>query len=174
MLAAGQFRGCKDSVNNFFAHPWGEFFPGKASGLRWEARVIGWYLSYMLRRNVAEYISACAMMPDATQVSIAQHVIDKIEPTESLPSKEALIDVLKVLARDAMADRHRAVALGAQSVNDPEWNAAAIVETWGCARLSYLTGRISHRAFDKVDALVFRFVTSKLGSARLIDRWKDS
>jgi hypothetical protein len=136
--------------------------------------VIGWFLGRMLRRNVADNISVCRRLPDTTQISLAENIISKMEATENLPSKEALIGVLAVLARDAMADRHAAAALlGAQSLSDAKWNAAGIVETWANARLGYLTGRISHRAVDKVDKLVVQFVTSVLGAARLINRWKD-
>lgn len=136
--------------------------------------MIGWFLGRMLRRNVADNISVCKRLPGATQISLAENIISKMEATENLPSKEALIGVLVALARDAMADRHAASALlGAQSLSDPKWNAAGIVETWANARLGYLSGRVSHRAFDKVDKLVFHFVTSTLGAARLINRWKD-
>lgn len=137
--------------------------------------MIGWFMGRMLRRYVAENISACALMPDTTQMSIAEHLIDKIESTEGLPSKKALVETLMALVKNATADRHAAAALlGPQSLTDPKWNAAGILEIWGNARLGFLTGRISHRAFDKVDALVFRFVTSRLGPARMMDRWKGS
>ena len=136
--------------------------------------MIGWFLGRMLRRNVVDNIAACLAMSETTRLSIAQFVIDKLESTEGLPSKSALIDMLVLVVRDAAADRHSvSVQLGAHSLSDPKWNGAGIVETWGNARLAYLTGRISDRAFDKVDGVVFRFVTSTLGKARLIDRWKD-
>ena len=126
-----------------------------------------WFLGRTLCRNAAENISACVAMPGATQISIAQHLVDKIESTEGLSNK-ALVDAPAVLVREANANRQTSP----QSLTDPKWNAAGILEIWGNARLGFLTGRISHRAFEKVDALVFRFATATLGPARM-DRWRD-
>ena len=77
------------------------------------------------------------------------------------------IEALRRVLGQAMTDRHVALAAGATSITHPAWNMASLVECWAAARLAAAQRRISMRAYDKIDQVIWQFVSSVLPPQKL-------
>lgn len=134
--------------------------------LRSGCEMLGWYFGRRTRLNVIRDIRVAeTTMLLATQQAVARHVVQQMAIVEAAARQNGFSGALRAaeaVLRQAVADRHTALARGAGSYADPAWNAASLVESWSGARLGSLNGRVSQRAFERVDREIWRFVNGTL------------
>ncbi len=98
------------------------------------------------RKEILHILSA--RMREATQY----------EPVGGLVLQEAVREVLI----EAIRERQMAVAHGARGFDEPSWCTPALVETWAGAFYGSLQGRISQKAFDRVDTVFCNLIAETL------------
>ena len=108
-------------------------------------------------------------LPADTQRSIAQTVLDEIiaalaeiEKTSG-PSSPERDDAMKIQLKRATANRHVALMGGATDYTDPDWAAAALVESWLLAN----TGKLGRGTFEVIDGLVRGWLSATLTDAEI-------
>lgn len=84
----------------------------------------------------------------------------KIEATPG-PSSPERDQVIRDQLNRAKAARHRALSRGAKNWTDPDWAAAAIIESWLMAN----SGALGRKAFDEITGLIMSWLRSVLGDS---------
>ena len=126
--------------------------------LRWLAS--SWYL-FEFRRTIADTKTFTA--PVRTQISLyllkRMDVVLRAKRTPEMPS---FLEAISQTLTEAHDLRHHAVSRGANSGKDPEWNAAALLESWSGAILGAINYRISKKVSEQIDTALIKFVTDNL------------
>lgn len=134
-------------------------------------------LGWLKRRSAAAWIISdtrrtlddVKSLPEAVQRKIAAGVCQEIvqslreierTPGPSSPERDAVIR--SQLSR-ATAARHHALGLGASNGADPDWAAAAIIESWLLAN----SGTFGAKAFGVINGSVMAWVGSVLSRSEL-------
>jgi hypothetical protein len=128
--------------------------------------MLGWFVGRVLARNTSQDIAvARTAMSLMEQREVAWYLVRAmsfVEAAREQRDRNGLIAASRSLLREAQADRHSALAAGANSKADPSWLAAALCENWAGALLATTERRISARAFDRVDRTIWEFVSEVL------------
>jgi len=105
----------------------------------------------------------CSRMPTAVaRCVIAQMVL--IERQRDVAN--GAIDLQKAVLRQATADK-RAVGGHNARRSDPARMAASLVESWVGARLAATQRKISIRAFERIDAVIWQFIADTIDPAEI-------
>ena len=74
------------------------------------------------------------------------------------PSSQERDQVIRDQLNRAKAARHRALSRGAENWADPDWAAAAVIESWLMAK----SGALGRKAFDEIVGLITPWLQSVL------------
>jgi len=128
--------------------------------------VTRWFMGRMMKRELANTIySTRKNFPADIQKRFSRHVLEKMSFVHGeLKSngKSGEIRALQTVAKQATAERHIALDRGANSSKNSAWNLASLVESWAFARLAFIQGRVSAKAFDDIDAILWDFISDNL------------
>lgn len=129
--------------------------------------MIGWFAGRTLLKNaVKDLVVARSTLPLDYQVALARELAKRMALVESEGNAKGIpsaIVAAEELARQANRDRHVAISRGTGSFSDPEWLLSALSETWAIARTTSLKGKITIKAFQKVDAEIGSYLIEMLG-----------
>ena len=122
------------------------------------------YLFGEILRDIAVAENKLAV---SDRVAVAKHVLEQMTAEDNLVgdnkrNKKKVIEASRTIAEQAKADRHRAVAAGAWTFNDPDSCAASLVEVGATARWYAEEKRISGVAFNMIDRAVWSFISRTL------------
>ena len=129
--------------------------------------MLGWFVGRALRRNALRDVDTAqnVMTPDA-RLAVARRVIAQMALIErQRDAANGAIDLHKAVLRQATADK-RAVG-GHKARPDPARMAASLVESWVGARLAATQRRISMRAYERIDAVIWQFVADTIDPAEI-------
>jgi hypothetical protein len=105
------------------------------------------------------------MAPDA-RLAVARHVIAQMALIERQPGgANGAIDLQNAVLQQARANK-RAARRKAQS-SDPGRMAASLVESWVSARLAATQRKISMRAYETIDAVIWQFIADTIDPAEI-------
>ena len=128
--------------------------------------MLGWFAGRILRRNALRDVDTArhVMAPQARLV-VARHVIAQMALIERQPGgANGAIDLQHAVLRQAKANKRTAAsARGA----DPARIGASLVAGWVGARLAATQRRISMRAYEGIDAVIWQFVADTIDSAEI-------
>ena len=106
------------------------------------------------------------MSPDA-RLAVARRVIAQMALIERQRSAaNGAIDLQKAVLRQATADKRRAGVHKARR-SDPARMAASLVESWVGARLAATQRKISMRAYERIDAVIWQFIADTIDPAEI-------
>jgi len=106
------------------------------------------------------------MTPDA-RLAVARRVIAQMVLIErQRDAANGAIDFQKAVLRQATADK-RAVGKRMAQRSDPARMAASLVESWVGARLAATQRKISIRAFERIDAVIWQFIADTIDPAEI-------
>ncbi|MCH9053296.1 MAG: hypothetical protein IIA72_19930 [Proteobacteria bacterium] len=128
--------------------------------------------SYM-RRDVEAVLRNVVNLPANVQRSIAHRVFDEIlvaitEIEKMQRPSDALDEKIREQLEHATANRHQAIMDGASDAADPNWAAAALVESWLMAN----TGKAGRGTFEAIDGLIMGWIRATLTTAEIEARIK--
>src|SRR5690349_25078636 len=125
--------------------------------------MLGWFVGRTLRRNALRDVNTAQrlMAPDA-RLAVARRVIAQIVLIErQRGAANGAIDLQKAVLRQAAAHK-RAVAGYKARRSDPAGMAASLVESWVRARLAATQRKISMRAYERIDAVIWQFIADTI------------
>jgi hypothetical protein len=125
--------------------------------------MLGWFVGRTLRRNALRDVDTAQslMAPDA-RLAVARRVIAQMVLIErQRDAANGAIDLQKAVLRQATADK-RAVAGYKARRSDPAGMAASLVESWVRARLAATERKISMRAYERIDAVIWQFIADTI------------
>jgi hypothetical protein len=130
--------------------------------------MLGWFAGRVLRRNALRDVGTArnVMAPDARLV-IARHVIAQMALIERQPAgANGAIDLQNAVLRQAKANKR---AKGGRKTrgSDPARMAASLVEGWVSARLAATQRKISMRAYEGIDAVIWQFIADTIDPAEI-------
>ncbi|MFZ0854427.1 MAG: hypothetical protein WAO08_35165 [Hyphomicrobiaceae bacterium] len=130
--------------------------------------MVGWFRARSLRRNALKDVkTARNVMGSDARLTVARRVIAQMALIEQQPGRaNGAIDLLSAALRQATADK-RAAPRGSQRDCDPTRMAAALVESWIGARLAASRRKISMRAYERIDAVIWSFVADTIDPAEI-------
>jgi hypothetical protein len=130
--------------------------------------MVGWFRARSLRRNVLRDVkTARNVMGSDARLTVARRLIAQMALIEQQPGRaNGAIDLLSAALRQATADK-RAAPRGSRRECDPTRMAAALVESWIGARLAASRRKISMRAYERIDALIWSFVADTIDPAEI-------
>ncbi len=118
----------------------------------------------LLISDTEKTLNEVRTLSEAMQSVIAANVykevvrsIKEIEGTPG-PSSQERDQVIRDQLNRAKAARHRALSRGAENWADPDWAAAAVIESWLMAK----SGALGRKAFDKIAGLITSWLCSVL------------
>jgi hypothetical protein len=130
--------------------------------------MLGWFAGRTLRRNALRDVNTAknAMAPDARLV-VARRVIAQMALIErQRGAANGAIDLQKAVLRQATAEK-RAVGRHKAPRSDPARMAASLVECWVGARLAATQRKISLRAYERIDAVIWQFIADTIDPAEI-------
>ena len=130
--------------------------------------MLGWFVGRTLRRNALRDVDTAqnVMTPDA-RLAVARRVIAQMTLIErQRDAANGAIDLQKAALRQATADKRAAGGHKARR-SDPARMAASLVESWLGARLAATQRKISMRAYEKVDAVIWQFIADTIDPAEI-------
>jgi len=106
------------------------------------------------------------MAPEA-RLAVARRVFAQMALVErQRDAANGAIDLQKAVLRQAIADK-RAVGRHKARLSDPARTAASLVESWVGARLAATQRKISMRAYDRIDAVIWQFIADTIDPAEI-------
>ena len=130
--------------------------------------MLGWFSGRSLRRNALRDVDTAlkVLAPDARLV-VARHVIAQMALIERQPGGgNAAIDLQNAVLRQAKVNKRTTKGWKARGA-DPARMAASLVEGWVSARLAATRRKISMRAYERVDAVIWQFIVDTIDSAEI-------
>jgi hypothetical protein len=130
--------------------------------------MLGWFLGRTLIRNALRDVETTqsAMAPDA-RLAVARRVIGQMALIERQPGgANGAIDLQNAVLRQATADKRTAGRHSAQR-SDPARMAASMLESWVAARLAATQRKISMRAYERIDAVIWQFIADTIDPAEI-------
>ena len=130
--------------------------------------MLGWFAGRIIRRNVRRDVDTArhVMAPEARLV-VARHVIAQMALIERQPGgANGAIDLQHAVLRRAKAIKRTTRARKARGA-DPAGIGASLVAGWVAARLAATQRRISMRAYEGIDAVIWQFVADTIDSAEI-------
>src|SRR5262245_6365325 len=130
--------------------------------------MLGWFVGRTLRRNAFRDVETAqnVMAPDA-RLAVARRVIAQMALIErQRGGANGAIDLQKAVLRQATADK-RAVGRHKARRSDPDMMAASLVESWVAARLAATHRKISMRAYERIDAVIWQFIADTIDPAEI-------
>jgi hypothetical protein len=130
--------------------------------------MVGWFRARTLRRNALRDVkTARNVLASAARLMVARRVIAQMALIEQQPGRaNGAIDMLSLALRQATADK-RAAPRGSRRDCDPTRMAASLVESWVAARLAASRRKISMRAYERIDAVIWGFVADTIDAAEI-------
>jgi hypothetical protein len=129
--------------------------------------MLGWFIGRTLRANALRDIQRTQ---DTVQISaqeaIARKLAKRMASVEQAGIRSGIPTAIRLaeeMLTQATRDRHLAIARATGSLSDPMWLLAALSESWASARIAALKGKISIKAFHKVDVVIGQFLLNTLG-----------
>jgi hypothetical protein len=127
--------------------------------------MFGWFIGRKVWKNVSKDIRRVrTTQPLEIQKAMARQLANLIVSVESTGKSGGISSAIRAaekMLKQATKDRRDAV-----STTEPysaAWLRAAIAENWAIARVTSLRGKISMKAFRRVDAAVSGFLLETLG-----------
>jgi hypothetical protein len=106
------------------------------------------------------------MAPDA-RLAVARRVIGQMAIIERQPGgANGAIDLQNAVLRQATADK-RAAGRRSTQRSDTARMAASMLESWVAARLAATQRKISMRAYEKIDAVIWQFIADTIDPAEI-------
>jgi hypothetical protein len=130
--------------------------------------MLGWFVGRTLRRNALRDVDTAqsVMTPDA-RLAVARRVIAQMTLIErQRDAANGAIDLQRAVLRQATADK-RAVGGHKARRSDPARMAASLVESWVGARLAATQRKISMRAYERIDAVIWQFIADTIDPAEI-------
>jgi len=130
--------------------------------------MLGWFVGRTLRRNALRDVDTAqnVMTPDA-RLAVARRVIAQMTLIErQRDAANGAIDLQRAVLRQATADK-RAVGRRKARCSDPARMAASLVESWVGARLAATQRKISMRAYERIDAVIWQFIADTIDPAEI-------
>ena len=130
--------------------------------------MLGWFAGRILRRNALRDVDTArnVMAPDARLV-VARHVIAQMALIERQPGgANGAIDLQNAVLQQAKANK-RATGGRKPRGSDPARMAASLVEGWVSARLAATQRKISMRAYEGIDAVIWQFIADTIDPAEI-------
>jgi hypothetical protein len=130
--------------------------------------MLGWFAGRVLRRNALRDVDTArnAMAPHARLV-VARHVIAQMALIERQPGgANGAIDLHHAVLQQAKANKRATGGWKARGA-DPASMAASLVEGWVGARLAATQRKISMRAYEGIDAVIWQFIADTIDPAEL-------
>jgi hypothetical protein len=130
--------------------------------------MLGWFAGRVLRRNALRDVDTArnAMAPHARLV-VARHVIAQMALIERQPGgANGAIDLQNAVLQQAKANKRATGGWKARGA-DPASMAASLVEGWVGARLAATQRKISMRAYEGIDAVIWQFIADTIDPAEL-------
>jgi hypothetical protein len=130
--------------------------------------MLSWFVGRTLRRNALRDLDNAknVMAPDA-RLAVARRVIVQMALIErQRGAANGAIDLQKAVLRQATADK-RAVGGHKARRSDPARIAASLVESWVGARLAATQRKISMRAYERIDAVIWQFIADTIDPAEI-------
>jgi|SRR5215813_10406230 len=130
--------------------------------------MLGWFVGRTLRRNALRDVDTAqnVMAPEA-RLAVARRVFAQMALVErQRDAANGAIDLQKAVLRQATADK-RAVGRHKARLSDPVRTAASLVESWVGARLAATQRKISMRAYDRIDAVIWQFIADTIDPAEI-------
>jgi hypothetical protein len=130
--------------------------------------MLGWFVGRTLRRNALRDVDTAQslMAPDA-RLAVARSVIAQMALIErQRDAANGAIDLQKAVLRQATADK-RAVGGYKARRSNPAGMAASLVESWVRARLAASQRKISMRAYERIDAVIWQFIADTIDPAEI-------
>jgi hypothetical protein len=130
--------------------------------------MLGWFAGRILRRNALRDVDTArhVMAPQARLV-VARHVIAQMALIERQPGgANGAIDLQHAVLQQAKANKRTTGVRKARGA-DPARIGASLVAGWVGARLAATQRRISMRAYEGIDAVIWQFVADTIDSAEI-------
>jgi hypothetical protein len=130
--------------------------------------MLGWFAGRVLRRNALRDVDTArnAMAPHARLV-VARHVIAQMALIERQPGgANGAIDLHHAVLQQAKANKRATGGWKARGA-DPASMAASLVEGWVGARLAATQRKISMRAYEGIDAVIWQFIADTIDPAEI-------
>jgi hypothetical protein len=137
-------------------------------GVRHGNFMLGWFVGRSLKRNALRDVDTAqnAIAPEA-RLAVARRVIAQMTLVERQPGgANGAIDLQNTVLRQASADKRAAGGLKARR-SDPASVAASLVEGWVRARLAATQRKISMRAYERIDAVIWEFIADTIDPAEI-------
>jgi hypothetical protein len=130
--------------------------------------MLGWFVGRTLRRNALRDLdNAKNVMPPDARLAVARRVIAQMALIErQRGAANGAIDLQMAVLRQATADK-RAVRGHKAQRSDPARMAASLVESWVGARLAATQRKISMRAYERIDAVIWQFIADTIDPAEI-------
>jgi hypothetical protein len=130
--------------------------------------MLGWFAGRILRRNALRDVDTArnVMAPDARLV-VARHVIAQMALIERQPGgANGAIDLQNAVLQQAKVNKRATGGRKARG-SDPARMAASLVEGWVSARLAATQRKISMRAYEGIDAVIWQFIADTIDPAEI-------
>jgi hypothetical protein len=130
--------------------------------------MLSWFAGRTLRRNALRDVDTArnVMTPHARLV-VARHVIAQMALIERQPGgANGAIDLQNAVLQQAKANKRATGGRKARG-SDPARMAASLVEGWVSARLAATQRKISMRAYEGIDAVIWQFIADTIDPAEI-------